>query len=250
MPVPNFQPLEQGASLDRTNDYIFGFIRRLNDFLAHMDTLNIDELNADVINAGTINAALVKVGTALNSGGYIQIDSNGLTINDGTKDTFRVGLDGKPIMTGGTVRSNASGYPKLEFNSDNGLISAEQDANTRINLRSNGVSGNPQSLQFISSGNMAFLLAGITTVAEFIINTTNAMDINISSGRDLRLYGTRIFLESFSQTIDNATGQTLQGALNSKANAFTGASGTVYVSATSGGPANIPITFSSGVRTS
>lgn len=90
MPQPDFPAVPSGAGLDGVKDYLIMLRRRLNDFLAHLDTLNVDELNADVVNAGTLNAALVTIKSALTSGATITMDGTGIKIEypSGSTITF------------------------------------------------------------------------------------------------------------------------------------------------------------------
>lgn len=119
MPLSDLPRIQQGASQAEINDYLIMLGRRLNDFLNHLDTLNVDELDAGVVNTGVLNAALVTIKAVL-TGATITLDSYGITVNNGTKNTFRVDVNGNVTaedgtITGGTVRTAIPGNKRIEL---------------------------------------------------------------------------------------------------------------------------------------
>ncbi|MFK4167248.1 hypothetical protein ACI2LM_13460 [Paenibacillus lautus] len=156
----------------------------LTYLLNNLDTRNVNELNADIINAGTINAALVKIQTALMNGGFISIDDQGMKINDGTRDTMKVGLDGKPIMTGAEIRSKA-GYPAVVMDPDGDLFGALKDQNNSIAIEAD-YAGAPR-LRFDSGGQLKgslnTILGGLTIdgIGTLWINSTGSIMLSPST---------------------------------------------------------------------
>lgn len=114
------------------NVYIM-LTEELTFLLNNLDTRNVNYLSADVIDAGTINAGLVTITSALMNGGHITIDANGMVVNDGTRDTFKVGLDGKVRMTGAVIESKQE-YPKVVMDPDTELFAAYKSALSYVRM--------------------------------------------------------------------------------------------------------------------
>lgn len=175
----------------------------LTYLLNNLDTRNVNEINADIINAGTINAALVKIQTALMNGGFISIDDQGMKINDGTRDTMKVGLDGKPIMTGAEIRSK-EGYPAVVMDPDGDLFGAYKDLNNSIAIEADygGAPSHVYTAQGMTKARFSTLLG------TFLIDAIGGMEINVTNNGNL-------VLPAFTRVIGN--GQNLGALLDDKA---------------------------------
>ncbi|WP_058301692.1 hypothetical protein [Gorillibacterium timonense] len=244
MPVPKRNPsIEELAQTVGKGFEQLAYV--LNGFLGSM---NIKELTADKVKTGTLLAALVTIQGALANGGYIQFDENGMTINDGTKDTFRVGLDGKPVMTGGIVQSSASGYPRLEFNSEDALLNAARAIDKFIKIiSSDGDTGAP-ALQ-IRDGSLG-VLQFMDSIGRYHILCIPGTKYMIESYSEIILAAPMVEVPDWTSFRRYDTGENLGAALNSKADAFTGFTGTLYMATTAGGPANVAKTFVNGILVS
>jgi len=204
------------AVLSKELDYLLNGSLDVNNIRAHSitaDTLNVDELSAISANLGHITAGLIDA----------------------------VEIYGSYIATGNGT------YPRCEQSSTNNLFAAYGTAAKYISI-SPDTSGQPV-INLVSPavlGQLSLLPLGL-----FLATAVGFGDITVSSGGTLTLTAQgQTKVDSWGQIFSTGNGQTLQTALNAKANAFSGVSGTVYVSATSGGAATTPITFSNGIRTS
>lgn len=202
MPVPNLRALQEGASLDQVNDYLFMMRRWLNDFLAHMDTLNIDELNANVIIAKTITADKMDVA-----------ELSAISANLGH---ITAGLI-EAVQIYGSYIATSTGYPRVEMSSTGNLFGALYDPNNSLTIIPS-YAGSP-SLAFTSGGTFLGFLRGIGSTI-LLQTVTGVGDIQIGSGGDLILYastisGKYVIFESWDRMKNAATGNTLQQDLNS-----------------------------------
>jgi hypothetical protein len=250
MPLGQFgTPPSADISTKDLADLVARLIKEVTYLLnGGLDTLNVNELSADVINAGTLNAALVTVKAALTGAAYILINAaQGLIINDGTKNTFQADINGLVTMVGALIQS-ATGYPRVELNSDNNLFAAYQTATKFAKLMSdyNAV----PALVFQDTG--ASTLGALFLSTDFIMTSTINSRIDANNHIDLNpaLLGGSYYvrIKNWGKLYNKDTSRTLQQDLDAKANG-SGVNGTVYVATTPGGPANTPITFTNGVRT-
>lgn len=184
MPVPDLPPLNDNSDLNGVKDYLILLRRRLNDFLNHLDTLNVDELDAGVVNAGTLNAALVTIKAALTGAAFIQLSSAGMVINDGTKNTFTADVNGLVTMVGALIQS-ATGYPRVEINSTNKLLAAYQSATQFVQLLAD-IGGQPEL--YLQNGSAVNGSLGTTPSAISLSTPAGKGDISISSGQALNLF--------------------------------------------------------------
>jgi hypothetical protein len=105
-PIPTFTGLPPHPEF---NDIVTKFNKltaEMQNLFLTLDSLNVVSLTADHIDAGTLDAGVVTVRADYNAGAYIKIDSTGMTIYDGTQNTFTVDLDGNVTMTG-TITADA-----------------------------------------------------------------------------------------------------------------------------------------------
>lgn len=241
MPVPTFGGLPPYPTFEDIADKVNKLVNELRNLLLNLDTLNVSQLSADVINAGTINAGLVKIRSDLNDGAFIQIDGNGMKINNGTFDTFIADIEGAVTMTSALIQS-ATGYPKVVMDPATELFGAYTTAAKFINILANDA-GDPL-LYFENATNTArvALLNDLLSIGAFgklllaatgnmsIETTGAASNINIKPGS-----GGQVVVPSWAALFSTADLKTLQQSLNAKA--------TAAVATGSGGSANggIPI---------
>lgn len=109
MPLADLPRIQQGATVDQINDYLIMLGRRLNDFLNHLDTLNVEELDAKVILANTITALQIAanaITTAKIAAGAVTADKitvtelSAITANLGT---IIAGVINAVIINGATI---------------------------------------------------------------------------------------------------------------------------------------------------
>lgn len=110
--LPNVEGMNQTELLNAVGK----MTKELSWLLSNLDWKNINELNIQ-----------------LNGGATVNINDTGITINDGTVDTFKADIDGKVTMTGATVQSKY-GYPKVVMDPDTDLLGAYLDADNYIRI--------------------------------------------------------------------------------------------------------------------
>ena len=189
----------------------------LTYLLNNLDTRNVNELNADIINAGTINANLVKIMSELANGGYISFDGEGMKVNDGTRDTMTIGLDGKPKMTGAYIES-AAGYPKVVMDPDTELLGAYKTADNYIQIYSPQEKLSPVLRFFAGSVNSYIFYDPYDNTFSMTSNTAN---INLSTQGEIQLFAPIVYVSSWGATRNYSTGRSLQQELESKVTKYT-----------------------------
>lgn len=193
---------------------------------------------------GTFTGALQGGTIAIGSGNIIfKADSNGIYLGHAlfASAPFRVNMTGHMIavggefsgeitasiitggqingstITGALIQTAAPGiYPRVELSTTNNLIAVYADANTFLSINPIGF-GSVPALSLVAAG----------TTKGFLNRSVGGTTLGTFDGEDLNL---------------QASGNLQIGGVN-------GITGTVYVSATSGGPTTIPITFTKGIRT-
>lgn len=109
MPIPTFTKLGPSPSFDDLVKKVNVLSGELSNLMLNLDSLNVVSLTADHIDAGTIDANVVTIRSDLTAGAYVQIDGNGMVINNGSINTFTANINGNVTMTSATIRSLASG---------------------------------------------------------------------------------------------------------------------------------------------
>jgi len=229
MPTPQFPAIEDfyasNAPLEQKvatlYDAYIGISRYLTYLLSALDTLNVSRLDAKVIKTGTLDANLVTIHSDLSGGAYIQLDGNGIVINNGVYDTFKADLTGQVTMTGALIQSTPGSYPRFELNSEQGRIKLNFDSENLLNLHTDYF-GSPS----ITFGNEIGVFVMSLTSNDFVFVGSSGIDTNIGAGNNLNLsagQGYFVNVPSWSKFRNNTTLRTLQQELDSKANAFTGA---------------------------
>jgi hypothetical protein len=213
MPIMNFS----GADSEEDLQEQLAEIAKLLNFLlnGNLESVNVRELTADKISAGTINTGDITIGTG-KGGSYYRIDDAGIVAFNGSVNTMLFDLmTGLMTLTSVLVQS-AMGYPKVVLNSANDLIAAYADADTYLSIQPQGY-GSVPALGLVDAG----------TVKGFLNRSVGGTTIGTFDGENLNL---------------QPSGNLQIGGNNT-------VSGTVFVSATSGGPATLPLTFTKGMRT-
>lgn len=217
--LPSFDGNDQdinGLVKKLLNAYVM-LTEELTYLLNNLDTRNINELNAEIINAGTINANLVKIKSELAAGGYIEIDGEGMKINDGTQDTFKADINGKVTMTGAKIQSKENGYPRIEMNPEQNMFAAYSGANNFLSIQA--LSGQSQSPQMIITSPFATFFAYISGLVGYLGMT--GADITITTDKNINLKpgGTQYNVTvPFDQLKDPNTNKFLYQELLGKAN--------------------------------
>jgi hypothetical protein len=258
MPIPTFNKLPPDPSFNDLVTRINQLVGEMTNLILNLDSLNVVSLTADHIDAGTIDANVVTLRSDLNAGAYIQIDGNGMVINNGTFDTFTADINGAMTMTRALIQSTPGAYPRVVMDPTDELFAAYATANDFLKIYALE-SGTPMvyfsnlssiARLFLNGSNLSLANFGtllMTASSHITVETTGASaDVNLIPGAGS---GT-VRVPSWSKIYSNGAAQNLQTALNAKANAFSGVSGTVYVASTSGGATTTPITFSNGIRVS
>lgn len=225
------RPSMELTSVQQVVDYLIGYVRWFSDFINHIDTLNVEELDAAVVNTGILNANLVKIAAA-NGLKSLTIDTNGIVANNGSVDTMKFDLATGLLTIVSALIQSSTGYPRVELNNSTNLLAAYLTANDAIRVVPNFSGGNP-AIYFTTGGSTVAYLQDFGTVVG-LITPFGGKDVQLGSGKALYL------------SANNGIEMTCAGI---RINGNIGASGTVYASATPGGVANVPITFTNGIRT-
>lgn len=145
MPTVGFPDVPDSQDVSVLRDYLIKHMRDMSWNLNNLDSLNIREIdakivnvenvNAESINTGTLDATLVTIRSAL-SLGYINIDGNGMVVNNGTFNTFEVDMNGEVTMTQALIRSNTA-YPYVEIDPTGNFFRAAANNITDIQIRAN-----------------------------------------------------------------------------------------------------------------
>lgn len=180
-----------------------------------LDELNIRRITAEKIFTGTLDAGKVTINVDYASGAKITIDKNGMIINDGTKDTFHVDINGQVTMTGAQVQSAAGTYPRIELSSSDELLRASLDADHYIYITPDFVGGTPALVWQDPASSMQMFIAPNGT-GDFIMNPTQKIRIS-SSSNDVHLEcatGRKISVNSWNELYNRFNSISMQTELN------------------------------------
>jgi len=257
MPIPTLTGLPPKPEFKDITSKLNKAIGELNNLLLNLDSLNVVSLTADHIDAGTIDANIVTIRSDLTEGAYIQIDGNGLVINNGSIDTlvadingeitatgitlrndlfggaytqidntgivinngafdtFRADVAGKVTMTGALIRS-ASGYPAIVMDPDDELFGAYASASEAIQIGAlDDVESSPY-INFINDDVLATLMLNPDGLS---IQVSEHIYFTAPDGLfDIQEVG-QFVVANWSQILNADSGQTLQQALDLKADA-------------------------------
>ncbi len=181
------------------------------------DTITADKMDVDELSAITANLGTINVGTLI-----------GVLIQAAT-------------IIGSYIATANGTYPRAEMDSSLNQFAAFTDANNWIKMLANS-SGTPL-VQFSAASGALTGAIGLNSVFDELRIISNR-SINLISGIG------NVKVPSWSTLVNDSSGQNLQNALNGKANAFSGFTGTIYVATTPGGSPTTAKTFTNGVCTS
>jgi hypothetical protein len=159
MPTPDF-PV--GVPSWYTDEQLRGYVGMLAQRLFNL-LCNLDSLNVTRLDAGTVQVYDLNGGT-----GTITLTGDGMTINNGTYNTFTVDVNGNVTMTSATIQSQ-SGYPKVVMDPSGNLFAAYVDADNYVRLTPS--TGGGPGMSWTDSGSLAAYMA---YAAGLIISTFGA----------------------------------------------------------------------------
>ena len=253
MPIPTLTGLPPNPTFQDIVDRLNKVVRETNNMLLNLDSLNVVSLTADHIDAGTIDANIVTIRSDLTAGAYVQIDGNGVVINDGTMDTFRADITGQVTMTGATIinslgsgaytnisdsgitindgtmdtfRADVTGQVTMTgalIRSKNGYPAVVMDpsgdlvgayVSTTSYLTINAVGSGSGSPQLTLQSPTGYMFLYQSGSAT---NVNSGGDMRLNAGGDLELNLAGTTLVPFSQVEDFVSGVSLQTMLNGKA---------------------------------
>jgi hypothetical protein len=148
---------------------------------------------------------------------------------------WRVYKSGKGVATGWRIQS-AAGYPNIEIDPDGNLFGVYASASSYIRMRPL-IDGGPQ----ITWNNGLENANAYLTPSVFVIQATTDMLLEADS----IILVSPIVMPNWSSVLRADTGQTLQAALDGKANSFSGFTGFVAVGDGAGGTKTL--LFSNGI---
>lgn len=227
MPLSDLPSIPQDADNTRVVDYLIMLRRKLNDFLNHLDTLNVDELDAKVVIANTITADKMNVSQL----SAIAADLGHIT----------AGLIEAVNIYGSYIATANGTYPRCEMDSSLNEFAAFYDANNWIKMLANS-SGTPLIELSAASGALVGYLG--------LDAPDNKLRLISNWHIDLVASGGNVYVPSWSKLYNTSSGNNLQSDLDAKAGAFSGFTGTIYVATTSGGSPTTAKTFTNGICTS
>jgi hypothetical protein len=213
MPTPNLPSIGDQPSQRQILDYIAKLQRDLEWLLSNLDDLNVRRITADIIYAGTIDANVVTIRSDLTAGAYVQIDGNGMVINNGSFNTFTADINGQVTMTRALIQSNPSGYPRIVMDPTTNLFGAYQSAANYalinpINSFSSApafssVEGSDEIVLGFGAGTLT--RAGLYSSGEFEIRTPVGLNMPVTR------------FTNWTTVLNMLTGNNLQQDLNAKA---------------------------------
>lgn len=224
MPVPDISGLPPFADFEMVVKKFNELVQKYNNLLVNMDSLNVISLTADHIDAGTLDANIVTIRSDLTNG-YIQIDGTGLIVNNGLFNTFTVDINGNVTMTSALIQS-ALGYPKIMLNSANNLLLAYASETQFLNIEASSGAYGTTAMEFVNEQtgqSVAMFISGVAN--QFLMSSNRTIQISALPSGDVRINGSNVIINGVTT------------------------SGVVYVSATPGGSADMPISFVNGLRT-
>lgn len=215
MPIPALNKLPPFPTFDDLVTKVNSLVGELTNTLLNLDSLNVVDLTADHITAGTIDASVVSIRSELMAGAFVQIDGNGLVINNGLYDTFKADINGAVTMTSALIQS-ATGYPRVVMDPATTLFGAYNTPDDYVFIEANY--GGAPAFRFVTAGEQRALINTLLGSLEIY----GDQGIEISSATWVSIRGNTTFsndvnVPSWSQVHNVASSQTLQEAFNTKA---------------------------------
>jgi len=166
-----------------------------------------EHIDVENIIAKSLTAAVIKAGA---------ITAEEMTVDRLSAITSNMGKLTAGEIYGALIATKEAGnYPRIEFTSLGNLLSAQGNANDRINI-SPDVSGTP-ALVFLEDGGV-YQGRQFMSLGKLIIITTSSAEIIIASGKNLDLQagsGYYVTVHGWDKFKNNVTDRTLQQELDS-----------------------------------
>lgn len=182
------------------------------------ENIRARSIKAENIEVGTITADEIAANT---------ITADKMNVSQLSAITANMGHLTAGKITGGIIET-AAAYPKVIMDPATNVFTIFYDADTYITLEPDYLTGFPV-MQF-KDGLHEFYVGYFPNNGVFAIgNPLDGADVQINSGGSIQLNGSDVKVPDWSNIINKVTSQTLQGALNGKAPAFTGLNTSVSV---------------------
>ncbi|MFC5532262.1 hypothetical protein [Cohnella yongneupensis] len=234
MPTPSLPNIGDDPSPRQIYDHLIRLQRELEWLLANLDTLNVRRLNAEVVEAGTITGDKIAADTITAD----KIDVSELSAITANLGTITAGLIVGINIIGSYIATAAGTYPRAEMSNTENAFAVHLNANQRLTIEPGvGGTGNPSIVFTEYNGGLKGRIQMYTSFENSLLIASDG-DVRFSVGSG---YGVRF--PSWSAVKSISPGQTLQAALDAKANAFSGYSGSVVAGTRT-------LNFSNGILTS
>lgn len=185
-------------------------VRKINTLVQELQNLM---LSLDDANFSSITAEVINVD-----------ELSAISANLGT---ITAGLLQAVTIYGSLIATSAASYPRVELSTAQSLFLAALTTNKFIDIEAISGSTGTTVLQFRDGDIPQTVIMYLSeSTNQFFISSTGTIQITSLPAGDIHLNGANVIINGVT------TG------------------GTVYVSATPGGPADVPITFINGLRTS
>lgn len=255
--TPTFAGLRGDESIEELRDEVAKMQKMMNHMLRNLSSKNVKEAGGYFITPTDILSKDGDVG--MSSVNPDDVNPDPVRFFAGGVDMasapWRVTNSGKMTATGALIQSSDGTYPLVILDPDSDLFGAYATASNFINIKANDA-GEPL-LYFDNGVNLCRIALlddtfAIGVLGYALIASSDDLTIESSAGDViLKTSGAnRVRVPSWTALYSTGASQSLQAALNAKANTFSGVTGTVYVSPTSGAPATTAISFTNGIRVS
>lgn len=256
MPTPDTNGLPPFADFEMVKEKLNELVAKYNNLLVNLDSLNVVSLTADNVDTGTLNANLVRIRSDLTAGAFIQIDGNGMFINNGVFNTFTADINGQVTMTRALIQSSPNGYPRIVMDPENQLFAAYSSDTKYASLTPNSTLGAPaldirndSDIINVGFNNASLADAGIFSTGAFEIRTPESLYL---SSADVRLtdwdYLKNNLGQSLQDVFDSIESQfsNMQTQINGKLSG-NGSFGNFYVASSPGGSPDLEVGVSNGL---
>ena len=218
--APRISAIGEANTIEELKDYV----KKLSNIVAIMakDLEYIVNGNIDSRNTREIGGYLVNLTSLESRNGVVGLSSeitggDDLRIWAGNAErelaAFRVYESGFVVSTKFLLTSSETGFPRIELSSNGSLLSAYTTENNLLTIYAS--LGERPILEFIEGANGGMLA---NFGSDFSLISIAGTDLQISSGRDLKLFASnRITVSDWSKLFSNSDGESLQTALNNKA---------------------------------
>lgn len=215
MPLPTFTKLGPSPSFDDLVKKVNVLSGELSNLMLNLDSLNVVSLTADHIDAGTIDANVVTIRSDLTAGAYVQIDGNGMVINNGSFNTFTADINGAVTMTSALIQSSSS-YPRIVMDPTNDLFVAYETATDYIALEPIGSFNSAPGLNIVQGANNVVMGFGAGSTSTVGLYSSVEFEMRMPNG--LLMPGNTMWTD-FTNLKNLTSGLNLQQTLNAKATA-------------------------------